>query len=61
MDQGSSTMPLGGFNNPPLYDMPDIKFNALDNCIKQDRLVVGNHGHMKVRLEFGTEKIIPDF
>ena len=60
VDQGSSTMPLGGFDNPTLYDMLDIKFDALDDYIKQDHLVLGNHDQMKVRLEFGNEKIIPD-
>ena len=29
VDQGSSR-----FDNPPLYDKPDIKFDALADCIK---------------------------
>ena len=40
---------------------PNIKFDALDDYIKQDCLVLGNRCQMKVRLEFGTEKIIPNF
>ena len=60
VDQGSSTMPLGGFDNPPLYDMPDIKFDALDDCIKQDHLVLSHRGQMKVGFKLGTKKIIPN-
>ena len=47
-------MPLGGFDKPTLYDMPYIKFYVLDDCIKQDRLVLGHRGQMKARFEFGT-------
>ena len=60
MDQGSNTTTLGGFDNPPLYDMLNIKPDALDDCIKQDRLILGHHGQMKVGLKVGTKKIIPD-
>ena len=59
VDQASSTTPLGGFDNPPLYDMYDIKFDALDDCIKQDRLVLGHRGQMKVGFKLGKEKTIP--
>ena len=60
MDQGSITMPLGGFGNPTLYDMLNIKFGDLDDCIKQDHLVLGHRGQMKVRFKLGIEKIIPN-
>ena len=31
VDQGSSKMPLGGFDKPYLNNMPDIKFDALSD------------------------------
>ena len=59
LDKGFGTTPLGGFDNPTLYDMANIKFDALNDCIKQDCLVLGHYGQMKVGFEFGTKKIMP--
>ena len=60
VDKGSDTTPMGGFDNPTLYDMANIKYDALTYHIKQDRLVLGNCRHVKDRFEFGAKTIIPD-
>ena len=53
-------MPLGRFDNPTLHDMANIKYDALNDHIKKDHLVLGHCGQMKAGFELGTEKIIPD-
>ena len=60
MDKGFGTTPLGRFNNSTLYDMANIKSDALNDCIKQDRLILGYYGQMRVGFEFGIKKIILD-
>ena len=60
MDKGSGITPLGGFDNPTLYNMANIKSDVMNDCIKQDHLVLGYCGHMEARFEFGTKKVIPD-
>ena len=61
MYKGSRTMPLGGFDDPTLYDIGNIKFDALDDCIKQDLLVLTLCGQMKVRFKLGIEKLYQTF
>ena len=60
VDKGSGITPLGGLYNPTLYDMANIKSDALNDYIKQDHLVLSHCGQMKAGFEFGTKKIIPN-
>ena len=60
MDKVSGIMPFGGFYNPHLYDMANIKSDALNDRIHHDRFVPGHGRHMKVGFEFGTKKVILD-
>ena len=39
MNEGFGTSPLGGFNDPPLNDMPHVKLYVLDDRIQKNRLV----------------------
>ena len=60
MYQGPGASPLGRLNQPLLDNRPNVKLEPLSHGIEEDRLVLRNCTKMQSRLDFNTQKIIPD-
>ena len=60
MDQGSGVASVGRLNQPPLNDCPDVELESLGHGVKDDHLVLRNCTEMQGRLNFNTEKMVPN-